>query len=107
MTQDAFNFDAAVAARDAGLDRACNPMFRRQLLESARKHARELGASIIDVTMDDVYRRMMNYGENPELLGNASGAVFLKSEWQWMGTRLSERTERHCGRNSIWRLKSA
>ena len=107
MTQDAFNFDAAVAARDAGLDRACNPMYRRQLLESARKHARRLGASIIDVTADEVFSSMMNYGEEPELLGNASGAIFKGSEWQWMGTRMSERKSRRAGRISVWRLKSA
>ena len=62
MTQDAFDFEAAQALRDEGLDRASNPLFRRELLESARRHARELAAIFGVVTIDQVKLRMLNYG---------------------------------------------
>ena len=104
MTQTDFNFDAAVAARDAGLDRACNPHFRQVALAKAREHALALGHSIGLVTADDVKRRMLNFGDEPEDLGNASGAIFLhQPEWERVGDRPSERVRRRAGRISVWR----
>ena len=107
MTQTGFDFDAAQAARDSGIDRACNPFFRRELLASARKHALELGASLGLVTVDDVKRRMLNYGEDPELLGNAAGAIFRHNPaFEYAGSKKSEREKRHAGRIGLWRLKA-
>ena len=107
MTQTGFDFDAAQAARDSGIDRACNPFFRRELLASARKHALELGASLGLVTVDDVKRRMLNYGDDPDELGNAAGAIFLHNPaFEYAGSRKSEREKRHAGRIGLWRLKA-
>ena len=105
MTQDAFDFEAAQALRDAGLDRACNPAFRQELLESARRHARELASVFGVVTIDQVKRRMLNYGEEPDLLGNAAGRVFLTGEWEYVDRVRSERKRRHAGGISSWRLR--
>jgi hypothetical protein len=107
MTQTGFDFDAAQEARDAGIDRACNPFFRRELLKSAKAHALALGHSLGLVTVDDVKRRMLNYGEDPTLLGNAAGGIFRQDPaWEYAGSRQSERESRHAGRISVWRLRA-
>jgi beta-glucosidase-like glycosyl hydrolase len=107
MTQTGFDFDAAQAACDAGIDRACNPFFRRELLKSAKAHALALGHSLGLVTVDDVKRRMLNYGEDPELLGNAAGGIFRNNPaFEYSGSKQSERELRHAGRISVWRLKA-
>ena len=107
MTQADFNFDAAQAACDAGLDQASNPFFRRELLKSAKAHALALGHSLGEVTADDVFRRMLNYGEDPTLLGNAAGAIFRQDPaWEYAGSKQSERESRHAGRISVWRLRA-
>lgn len=107
MTQTGFDFDAAVALRDAGLDRASNPLFRRAALESARKHAMALGHSLGLVTVDDVKRRMLNYGDDPDELGNAAGAIFLHNPaFEYAGSKKSEQVKRHAGRIGLWRLKA-
>ena len=104
MTQTDFNFDAAVAARDAGLDRACNPHFRQVALAKAREHALALGHSIGLVTADDVKRRMLNFGDDPDDLGNAAGAIFRQDPaWEYVGSKPSEQVRRHAGRISVWR----
>ena len=107
MTQTGFDFDAAQAARDAGLDRACNPAFRKEALRKAKAHALALGHSLGLVTIDDVKRRMLNYGDDPDELGNAAGAIFLHNpDFEYAGSRKSEREKRHAGRIGLWRLKA-
>jgi hypothetical protein len=105
VTQDVFNFAEGQEARDAGLDRAGSPFYRRELLESAKAHAIALGHAIGEVTADDVFRRMLNWGQEPELLGNAAGSIFRGSEWVCVGVKQSERKSRHAGKISVWRLK--
>lgn len=108
MTQPGlFDLAAGEAAKQAGLDRASSPMFRRDALESARKHARHLGGIFDTVTIDAVKIRMLNYGDQPEDLGNAAGSVFLTAEWEWVGSRTSEQKKRHAGRISVWRLRGS
>jgi hypothetical protein len=106
MTQTTFDYEAGQAARDAGLDRASNPFYRRELLESAKKHAIALGHTLGEVTADDVFRRMMNYGEQPELLGNAAGSIFRGAEWECVGWKQSERKTNHARAIRIWRMKA-
>ena len=104
MTQTDFNFDAAAAARDAGLDRACNPSFRKEALRKAKAHAIALGLVLGEVTADDVKRRMLNYGDDPDNLGNAAGAIFRQDPaWEYVGSKPSEQVRRHAGRISVWR----
>ena len=104
MTQDAFNFDAAQAARDVGIDRACNPAFRKEALRKAKAHAIALGLALGKVTADDVKRRMLNYGDDPDNLGNAAGAIFRQDPaWEYVGSKPSEQVKRHAGRISVWR----
>ena len=107
MTQTGFDFDAAVALRDAGLDRASNPLFRKGCVRICAKHAMALGHSLGLVTIDDVKRRMLNYGDDPDELGNAAGAIFLHNpDFEYAGSRKSEREKRHAGRIGLWRLKA-
>lgn len=106
MTQDIFDFEAAQALRDEGMDRASNPAFRQELLKSARRHARELAAAFNVVTIDQVKRRMLKCGEEPDLLGNAAGRVFLTGEWEYVDRTRSERKRRRAGSISSWRLRA-
>ena len=107
MTQTGFDFDAAQEARDAGIDRACNPAFRKEALVKAKAHAMALGHSLGLVTVDDVKRRMLNYGDDPDELGNAAGAIFRQDPvWEYVGSKPSEQVKRHAGRISVWRLKA-
>jgi hypothetical protein len=105
MTQTEFDYEAGHEARDAGLDRAGNPFYRRELLERAKAHAIELGHTLGEVTADDVFRRMLNYGEEPELLGNAAGSIFRGVEWECVGWKQSERKTNHARAIRIWRLR--
>lgn len=101
-----FDFEAGAEARDAGLDQACNPFFRKEALRKAKAHALALGQIFDVVSVDDVKRRMLNYGENPDDLGNAAGAIFRQDPaWEYAGSEQSEREKRHAGRISLWRLK--
>jgi len=105
VTQDMFNFAEGQAARDAGLNRACIPSFRKEALRKAKAHAIALGVALGEVTADDVKRRMLNYGDDPDDLGNAAGSIFRGSEWVCVGVKQSERKSRHAGKISVWRLK--
>ena len=59
------------------------------------------------VTIDDVKRRMLNYGDDPDELGNAAGAIFLHNPaFEYAGSKKSEREKRHAGRIGLWRLKA-
>jgi hypothetical protein len=106
MTQDTFNFSEGKAARDAGLDRAGNPFYRRELLDKARDAARILGgAGERDVTYDDVYLYLLTHGRDPSLLGPAAGKVFLNKDWVSVGWKQSERVSNHARAMRVWRLK--
>ena len=106
MTQPTlFDLAAGEAAKQEGLYRASNPIFRQLALESARQHARHLAGIFDTVTIDAVKSRMLNFGENPEDLGNAAGNVFLTAEWEWVGSEKSAQKLRHAGRISKWRWR--
>jgi hypothetical protein len=108
VTQTGFDFDAAQEARDAGINRACNPAFRKEALRKAKDHALALGHSLGLVTIDDVKRRMLNYGDDPDELGNAAGAIFRQDPaWEYVGSKPSEQVKRHAGRSGVWRYVGA
>jgi hypothetical protein len=48
---------------------------------------------------------MLNYGEEPELLGNAAGSIFRGVEWECVGWKQSERKTNHARAIRIWRLR--
>jgi hypothetical protein len=104
MTQTVFDYKAGQAERDAGLDRASNPFYRRELLSKARTLA-FIMAHIGPITFDDVYEQMEKNELHPELLGNAAGLVFRGAEWEPVGWKQSERKTNHARAMRVWRLK--
>ena len=105
MVQATFDYEAGQAAKEQGLDRACNPHFRKDLLERARKQALRCALIKGDITFDDVYQVMALWQQQPERLGNAAGAVFRGDEWECIGWKPSERVTNHKRPIRIWRLK--
>ena len=105
MTQTEFNYEAGQAAKEQGLDRACNPFFRRQLLASAKNAAHVLAQANGTVTFDDVFAWMRDADWSPELLGNAAGSVFRDYWWECIGWKPSERVTNHKRPIRIWRLR--
>ncbi len=105
MTQTEFNYEAGSDARDAGLDRASNPFYRRELLEWARLAARRVAEAAGSVSYDDVYKVLEEMGKNPELLGPAAGNVFRTGEWVSIGWKPSERKSNNARPIRVWRLK--
>ncbi len=103
--QATFNFKAGQAARDAGLDRASNPFYRKELLEWARLSAKRIARAAGRVSYDDVYRVLEYTGKQPELLGSAAGNVFRTGEWESVGWKPSERKSNHARPMRVWRLK--
>ena len=104
-TQAIINFDAAEAERqrDAGIDQA--ETNNQTLLETARRIALRYAETHATVTMDDVFAEMLDLGLHPELLGNASGAVF-RSGFEFTGDwRKSKRVSSHARMIRVWRLK--
>jgi hypothetical protein len=106
MVQATFDYEAGQAAKEQGLDRACNPHFRKNLLQYAKNTAYLIAYCEGQATFDDVYRDMEN-GKTmrPELLGNAAGAVFRGEEWECIGWKPSERVTNHKRPIRIWRLR--
>jgi hypothetical protein len=105
MVQATFDYEAGQAAKEAGLDRACNPHFRKDLLGLAQYAAHSYANAHDSVTYDDVYRILDGIGREPELLGNAAGAVFRGDEWECIGWKPSERVTNHKRPIRIWRLR--
>jgi hypothetical protein len=106
MVQATFDYEAGQAAKEQGLDRACSPFYRRQLLCYAQVNAYNIAKERGMVTFDDVYHRMVEKGlMNPALLGAASGAVFKGEGWECIGWKASERVTNHKRPIRIWRLR--
>jgi hypothetical protein len=97
--------EAGQADRDAGLDRASNPFYRRELLEWAQLAAKRYARASGSVSYDDVYRVLEDIGKQPELLGNAAGLVFRGAEWEPVGWKQSERKTNHARAMRVWRLR--
>jgi len=53
MTQTTFDYEAGQADRDAGLDRASNPFYRRELLEWARRVTQRIAKTFGSASYDD------------------------------------------------------
>jgi hypothetical protein len=105
MTQTTFDYEAGQADRDAGLDRASNPFYRRELLEWARGVAQRIAKTFGSASYDDVYCVLEEQGKHPELLGNAAGLVFRGAEWKPVGWKQSERKTNHARAMRVWRLR--
>ena len=79
---------------------------RTLLLEQARNVATSLAAANGETHMDEVFKRMQELGFHPELLGNASGSVFLAREFEFTGKYFkSERVSSHARDIKVWRLR--
>jgi hypothetical protein len=105
MTQTEFNYEAGQEARDAGLERASNPFFRRKALDDARSIARAWAQRNGSVTFDDVYLEMKILNKHPENLGPAAGNVFRTGEFIPCGWKQSNRESNHARAMRVWRLK--
>ncbi len=108
MEQTTIDFDLAEGERqkEAGIAQASDLLSRRFLLDKAREIALWVCRNCGDVTADDVYREMEVRGYNPELLGNAAGAIFRGEEFIFTGKWLkSERVTNHARMNRVWTIK--
>lgn len=100
-----FDADEAIARREAGMARAAAA--RPALLEQAQRIAVALARTNGIVTSDDVAARMLDFGMDYTLLGNASGSVF-RGKFVWTGgIVMSKRVSTHGRAIKVWRLKEA
>ena len=105
MTQDMLNFDSAVAEsrKESGIALAMTE--RDDVLEQAREIAVYLAHLHGTVTIDSVTLEMQARGLRPELLGNASGAVFRGPQWRFTQRwQKSARVSNHARVNRVWEL---
>jgi hypothetical protein len=105
MTQTTFDYEAGQAAKEQGLDRACNPFYRRQLIACAKSVAHLLADQTGPTTFDDVYKFMEDAGWHPEVIGNAAGSIFRDPWFECIGWKPSERVTNHKRPIRVWRLK--
>lgn len=97
-------FDRAESKRlkEEGMERAARRDYTtEEWLRKARQVAADIATKNGTVTINDVYR-------NSDLLpmGNTTGSVFKGKAWEFVGMTKSDRTDRHCGTISIWKLRS-
>lgn len=91
-------------AKQAGIDRAASA--NAEILSVARRIARELAEQRGEITADDVQAELVRLGYGEHSLGNAAGALFRGSEWEWTGRRRkSRRVHAHANELKCWRLK--
>jgi hypothetical protein len=107
MSTDEFNLTAARERRDSGKKHAADT--RRALLIVVRKMlvAKAQRRSNRTAHADDAARALLSLGYPADALGNASGSLFKRNEWEPTGEwRASRRTTNHARRSQVWRLRS-
>lgn len=105
VTQKTFDLDLARLVGDAG--RKIAALKRSELLEEARRIAREIAGGREDrtVSADDVQARLLELGMPPGALGNAAGSIFDKREWAFSGKWVPSQRVSNRGRYiRVWML---
>lgn len=104
-TKDLPLFSSAISSwsKDSGMSRAANA--KRELLEIAKRLAREIARQAGTCNMDQVNQRLLSEGHDCNDLGNAAGSVFKGSEWVFTGQRIkSSKVAAHAREIKVWRL---
>lgn len=96
------DLDKGVAEKERGMDKAAAA--RAEVLEVARYLAMELGCGGEEVTADAVQEKLVEYGYNPAMLGNAAGSIFKGGCWRCVGWRQSARITNHARAIRAWVL---
>jgi hypothetical protein len=102
-TMDLF---AGMAARDAGIAQAVES--RNALVNKIRQHLSLVARSRDNrcVTADDYEGFLTTIGESNKALGNAAGAIFKHSDWEFTGVWTPSRRKTNNARHiRVWRLK--
>lgn len=106
---DAVTFDAKLAreARDEGIEQAASGTNKKLLLASVRKALVEIARSRPSriVCADDGQAYLVSIGFTSEHLGNAAGAMFKGSQWEFVGFAKSDRVIGHGNTIRKWRLR--
>jgi hypothetical protein len=103
---ETFSLFAGTQARDLGIATASGS--RNPLVEKVRQFLRTLARDRDGrlVTADDAYQYLRQIGEQESVLGNAAGALFKSSEWEFTGCWTpSKRVSNHARMVRVWRLK--
>jgi hypothetical protein len=107
LPDDKTLFDASLSDHEMlrGMAKAANN--RAEMLQIARKAARDIAALRIDrrITADDVQARLFDMGYTPEQLGNAAGSIFKGNEWSAINDFVpSLRVSSHRRMIRVWEL---
>ena len=97
------NLELGKRLKERGMQRAESG--RGELLERVREVARLLGRTMPGVSINGVEVACKAYQIDSADLGNATGSVFTKSEWEPCGFTQSTRPARHAGMIRVWKLK--
>ena len=105
LRQETFNLNLGIKAMQSGQDDAASA--RPTVLGVARAAAIAAAqAGNGTATADDAYRGLIAAGYKAQDLGNAAGALFQKSTWEFTGQfKRSARVSNHGRMNRVWRLK--
>ena len=91
--------------RDEGKAQAAAARYKCLLI--ARRVAYRLCQRDGKATADDVYKFMDDHNLQPELLGPASGSIFLRKYFEFTGEWVpSARVSNHARMLRVWKLKS-
>jgi hypothetical protein len=104
LRQETFNLNLGLLAMQAGQDdAACARPTVLGVARAAAIAAAQAGNGT--ATADDAYRGLIAAGYKAQDLGNAAGALFQKTTWEFSGAyKRSARVSNHGRMNRVWRL---
>lgn len=108
LDRNSFNREKGERLKQYGLQFAeLKTEERQDLVKIARELARKIAMERDNrrLTVDAVYKVMLEQGHDPSLLGNAWGSIFKCRGWRFTGEyKKSERVSNHARIVRVWEL---